>query len=272
MVPGWGRRKASSLFSAKPTWHQLTASTGHGLLSLPPEPPVFSFSGTGGIYFLCHFGGCLPCQRLFCRVQTDKKVVSRLFGGGREDCLVRERRLLCSQQPHAALPLRPPLQRTLALGTRQGQHHTSPLQGFLGASACGATLVTRDRVAVPGLGSVSAGIREMRLMNVQSNISIANLRALLRQCPETEPFLQDMCRGKKGQEPSPGCPMLWGHCCGYLAPSLFRNVSLEQRQEGAGPAGGSQGGNPEDSPAAQSISQGLPMETMRNCPRISPTE
>lgn len=105
----------------------LTAFTGHGLLSLPQEPPAFSFSGTGRIYFLCHFGGCLPCQRLFCRVQTDKKVVSRLFGGGREDCLVRERRPLCSQQPHAALPLRPPLQ-----GTRQGHPHTSPPRVFFG--------------------------------------------------------------------------------------------------------------------------------------------
>lgn len=62
--------------------------------------PVFSFSGTGGIYFLCHFGGCLPCQRLFCRVKRDKKVVSRRFGGGREDCLVRERGLLRAAGGH----------------------------------------------------------------------------------------------------------------------------------------------------------------------------
>lgn len=53
----------------------------------------------------------------------------------------------------------------------------------------------------------------MRLMNVQSNVSIANLRALLQQCPETEPLLQDMGREKKkGQEPSPGCL-----CCGDSA-------------------------------------------------------
>lgn len=62
--------------------------------------------------------------------------------------------------------------------------------------------MTRDCVAVPGLGSVSPGIREMRLMNVQSNVSIANLRALLQQCPETEPLLQDMGREKKkGRSP-----------------------------------------------------------------------
>lgn len=182
-----------------------TALPGHGLLSLLQEPPAFSFSGTGGIYFLCHFGGCLPCQRLFCRVQTDKKVVSRLFGGGREDCLVRERRALCSQQPHAALPLRPPLQRDTGWG--QGRVTPTPLHPgcFSGTSVHGATLVTRDCVAVPGLGSVSPGIWEMRLMNVQSNSSITHLRALLRQCPETEPFLQDMWGGKKGQEPSSGC-------------------------------------------------------------------
>lgn len=124
-----GKEEGKLLILSKASMAPLTAFTGHGLLSLPQEPPAFSFSGTGGIYFLCHFGGCLPCQRLFCRVQTDKKVVSRLFGGGREDCLVRERRLLCSQQPHAALPLRPPLQ---ALGTRQGHPHTSPPWLFFG--------------------------------------------------------------------------------------------------------------------------------------------
>lgn len=173
-----GKEEGKLLILSKAIMAPLTAFTGHGLLSLPQEPPVFSFSGTGGIYFLCHFGGCLPCQRLFCRVQTDKKVVSRLFGGGREDCLVRERRLLCSQQPHAALPLRPPL-------WRWGQSRATPTPlhpgCFSGTSARGATLVTRACVPVPGLGSVSPGIWEMRLMNVQSNISIANLRALLQQ-------------------------------------------------------------------------------------------
>lgn len=118
--------------------------------------------------------------------------------------------------------------------------------------------MTRDCVAVPGLGSVSPGIWEMRLMNVQSNISIANLRALLRQCPETEPFLQDMWRGKKRAGAQSRLPMLWGQCCGYLAPSLLQNVSLEWWQKGAGPAGGSQGGNPENSSTAQTLSQELP--------------
>lgn len=245
----------------------LTALPGHGLLSLLQEPPAFSFSGTGGIYFLCHFGGCLPCQRLFCRVQTDKKVVSRLFGGGREDCLVRERRQLCSQQPHAALPLRPPSEDT-GVGDKAGPPpHLSTLGFFLGTSACGAMLVTRDCVAVPGLGSVSPGIWEMRLMNVQSNISIANLRELLRQCPETELLLQDMWRGEKGAGAQCRLPhavrtLLW----------LSGTLPVPECVSGAGPAGGSQGGNAEDSPAAQTLSQGLPMETMRNGPRISPTE
>lgn len=178
MVPGWGRRKARS----KANMTQPSAFTGHGLFSLLQESPVFSFSGTGGIYFLCHFGGCLPCQRLFCRVKKDKKVVSRLFGGGREDCLVRERGLLCSWQRHAALPLRPPLQETLALGTRLVHPCSSPPPAFLGyiCSWGHTVLVIREAVLVPGLGSVSPGIWEMRLMNVQSNISTANLNVLLQ--------------------------------------------------------------------------------------------
>lgn len=160
-----------------------SAFAGHGLFCLLREPPVFSFSGTGGIHFLCHFGGCLPCQRLFCRVKKDKKVVSRLFGGGREDCLVRERGPLCSRQTHAALPLRPPLQDTLALGTRLVRPHTSPPPAFLGYICLWghAVLVTREAVPVPELESVSPGIWEMQLMNVQSNISTANLNVLLQQ-------------------------------------------------------------------------------------------
>lgn len=151
----------------------------------------------------------------------------------------------------------------------QGRATPTPLHPgfFLGTSACGAMLVTRDCVAVPGLGSVSPGIWEMRLMNVQSNISIANLRELLRQCPETELLLQDMWRGKKGAGAQCRLPravgtLLW----------LSGTLPAPECVSGAGPAGGSQGGNPEDSPAAQTLSQGLPMETMRNGPRISPTE
>lgn len=115
-----------------------SAFAGHGLFSLLQEPPVFSFSGTGGIYFLCHFGGCLPCQRLFCRVKEDKKVVSRLFGGGREDCLVRERGPLRSRQTHAALPLRPPLRGRRRWG--RGLSIPAPLHPwhFSGTSARGA--------------------------------------------------------------------------------------------------------------------------------------
>lgn len=139
---------------------------------------------------------------------------------------------------------------------------------FLGTSAREATLVTRDCVAVPGLGSVSPGIREMRLMNVQSNVSIANLRALLQQCPETEPLLQDMGREKKKRAGAQSrLPMLWGQCCGYLAPSLFQNVSLERWQK---ESGNSQGENPEDSSAV--LPKDFPMETMKNCLMISPTD
>lgn len=45
-------------------------------------------------------------------------MVSRLFGGGREDCLVRERGPLRAQHTHAALPLRPQLQEMLLVGMR----------------------------------------------------------------------------------------------------------------------------------------------------------
>lgn len=103
--PRLGKEEGETRILAGANVAPTSALSGQGLLSLLQEPPIFSFSGTGGIYFLCHFGGCLPCQRLFCRVKKDKKVVSRLFGGGREDCLVRERGLLRSAQPRAALPL-----------------------------------------------------------------------------------------------------------------------------------------------------------------------
>lgn len=136
--PRLGKEEGKIRILSKASRAPPSAFAGHGLFSLLQESPLFSFSGTGGIYFLCHFGGCLPCQRLFCRVKKDKKVVSRLFGGGREDCLVRERGPLRSRQTHAALPLRPPLQETLALGTRPVHPHASPC--FSDTSAHEATL------------------------------------------------------------------------------------------------------------------------------------
>lgn len=142
-----------------------------------PAAGGFSFAGTGGIDFLCHFGGCLPCQRLFCRVKEDKKVVSRLFGGGREDCLVRERGPLRAQHTQAALPLRPLLQEMLVSGMRLILPCLSPFPVFL--RYIYTVLATREAVAAPGVGSVSPGIWEMRLMHVQSNISAANLDVAL---------------------------------------------------------------------------------------------
>lgn len=55
-------------------------------------------------------------------------------------------------------------------------------------------LVTREAVPVPGLGSVSPGIWEMQLTNVQSNISTANLKVLLQV---KSPFLPGTWKKKK---------------------------------------------------------------------------
>lgn len=163
--PRLGKEEGETRILAGANVAPTSALSGQGLLSLLQEPPIFSFSGTGGIYFLCHFGGCLPCQRLFCRVKKDKKVVSRLFGGGREDCLVRERGLLRSAQPHAALPLwlqsvPSPLPLVpLPVGPRWGQ----------------------ESCPSPELKPSSPGMWETRPTNAQTNTETAKLSGALRE-------------------------------------------------------------------------------------------
>jgi len=233
-----------------------SASAGHGLLSLLHESPVFSFSGTGGIYFLCHFGGCLPCQRLFCRVEKDKKVVSRLFGGGREDCLVRERGALRSQQTHAALPLRPPLRETL--GTRPVHARTSPAPAFLGyVCSWGHTvLVTR------GCSCARAWIcLSWNLGNAADECSnpTSRLQISMCSCNSKSPFFRT-CGKKARQEPRPGCPCRWENAAVIWQPPRFRQHLLSGGSRELASPGRSHGASPEDAQLLPSVSiPGTPM-------------
>lgn len=226
-----------------------SAFAGHKLFSLLRESPVFSFSGTGGIYFLCHFGGCLPCQRLFCRVKKDKKVVSRLFGGGREDCLVRERGPLRFRQTHAALPLRPPLRETLALGTRPVHPHTSPPLVFLGdICSCAGDQRSRSHARVRiclswNLGN-AADECSIQHLDCKSRRALATVRALFAGYVEN----------RKRQEPSPGCPRRGENTAVIWQLPRFRKCLLSgSRRELASP-GHLHRGSPEDARSLLNVS------------------